>query len=1097
MSPSFLSGLNDRQLEAVTLPYESALILAGAGSGKTRVLTTRIAWLIQTGQVSPQGLVAVTFTNKAAKEMLTRISAMLPINTRGMWVGTFHGLCNRLLRAHYREAGLPQLFQILDTQDQLALVKRLMKGLNIDEERYPPRQVQWFIASNKEEGRRAAQVEPYDDFSRRMREVYVAYEEQCQREGVVDFAELLLRAYELLSRNEPLRVHYQGRFRHILVDEFQDTNRLQYQWLKLLAASGGSVENVIFAVGDDDQCLARGTRIAMADGSSKRIEMVRAGERVMACFGKGDFRAADVTAVFKRRGKRPLVRIVTQSGRKLVSTPEHTHFAGYLLGEAPQSYFTYLMHKRGAGYRLGTSQIYTKKQREPMLGFKQRALQEHADALWIVGVHASENEARFQEILLSLRYGLPTLPFVPRKGKAMKGLVHDAQYIGRLYRAVDTHAAAVRLMTDFDIEPDEPHHIPRSRNSSRRNVLITLCGDNRGKTVLHRICVVGNDPDGRRALQALGLTVRPAKKQSQSWRFETSNQDFGKLMAVAQAVQRKLGENIVFKAGFHSTPLPFTHARAVRPGMVMIGNDGKLDVVKAVVHERARDTMVFDLNVSRAHNFIANGLVTHNSIYAFRGASSANMQDLQRDFAVEKVIKLEQNYRSHGNILDAANALIHHNRKRLGKNLWTSEGKGEPLRVYEAATDIEEAIFIVDEVRALHAEGVALANMAVLYRSNAQSRVLEHALFSAALPYRVYGGLRFFERQEIKHALAYLRLLARNDDDGAFLRVANFPTRGIGARSFEQLQELARARGASLWGAACANALSGKAAASVAAFVKMIEAMRETTQGLPLAETIEHVIEASGLTAHYKSEREGADRLENLAELVNAAATFVAETAVQPAGEGAGIDEPDELTAFLAHAALEAGEHQAQAGSDALQLMTAHAAKGLEFHAVFLSGLEEGLFPHENSLNEADGVEEERRLMYVALTRARRRLHLSFAQSRMLHGQTRYGIPSRFFQEIPEALMRRINRGFESVALAHHRTRGSRIAADPALGAAAAVAADRGAPWRVGQNVVHPKFGVGVIVNAEGRGADARVQVNFRAAGLKWLMLEYAKLAPA
>ncbi|MBX9812683.1 MAG: DNA helicase II [Burkholderiales bacterium] len=726
MSPSFLSGLNEQQLEAVTLPHQSALILAGAGSGKTRVLTTRIAWLVQTGQASPQELLAVTFTNKAAKEMLTRISAMLPINTRGMWVGTFHGLCNRLLRAHHREAGLPQLFQILDTQDQLSLIKRLMKSLNIDEERYPPRQAQWFIAASKEEGRRAQQVEPYDDFSRRMRDFYAAYDEQCQREGVVDFAELLLRAYELLSRNESLREHYRNRFRNILVDEFQDTNRLQYRWLQLLAGAN----NAIFAVGDDDQ-----------------------------------------------------------------------------------------------------------------------------------------------------------------------------------------------------------------------------------------------------------------------------------------------------------------------------------------------------------------------SIYAFRGASAANMQDLQRDFHIEKVIKLEQNYRSHGHILDAANALIRHNRKRLGKNLWTAEGKGEPLRVYEAMTDIEEAGFIVDEVKALHAEGVALAEMAVLYRSNAQSRVLEHALFNAALSYRVYGGLRFFERQEIKHALAYLRLTANQGDDGALLRVINFPTRGIGSRSLEQLQELARERDISLWAAACANTLTGKAAASIGAFVSLIEGLRDATAGLPLPEIIEHVIEHSGLKAHYKAEKEGADRLENLAELVNAAATFVAERDIQPAGEGVQIDEPDELTAFLAHAALEAGEHQAQADADALQLMTVHAAKGLEFHSVFVSGLEEGLFPHENSLIEADGIEEERRLMYVALTRARRRLYLSLAQSRMLHGQTRYNVASRFFQEIPEGLMRRINPGFESNVsspkLSQGNFRHETVDVRPDF------------PWKIGQNVVHPKFGAGVIVNAEGHGAEARVQVNFRGTGLKWLMLEYAKLTPA
>ena len=753
MSPEFLSGLNERQLEAVTLPHQSALVLAGAGSGKTRVLTTRAAWLIQTGQASPMGLMAVTFTNKAAKEMLARISAMLPINTRGMWVGTFHGLCNRMLRAHFREANLPQLFQILDTQDQLSLIKRLLKSLNVDEERFAPRQVQWFIAANKEEGLRAPELEVHDEHTRRMKDIYAAYDEQCQREGVVDFAELLLRSYELLSGSEVLRRHYGERFRHILVDEFQDTNRLQYRWLKRLAGP----ESALFAVGDDDQ-----------------------------------------------------------------------------------------------------------------------------------------------------------------------------------------------------------------------------------------------------------------------------------------------------------------------------------------------------------------------SIYAFRGASAANMHDLQRDFAIERLIKLEQNYRSHGHILDAANALIGHNRKRLGKNLWTSEAKGEPVRVFEAPTDLDEAAFIVDEVRGLRADGVALDDIAVLYRSNAQSRVIEHALFKAGTPYRVYGGLRFFERQEVKHALAYLRLVANPDDEGALMRIVNFPARGIGNRTLEQLQDGAKERGTSLWQAAKARAEGGGRRAEaknpegedpssliphppslkgIPAFVALIEKMREATTGLPLPETIELVVEMSGLRAHYRAEKEGADRLENLSELINAATLFVAERDVQPAGESIGADEPDELTAFLAHAALEAGEHQAQAGTRALQLMTVHSAKGLEFHSVFVSGLEEGLFPHENSLTEADGIEEERRLMYVALTRARRRLYLSLAQSRMLHGQTRYGIASRFFQEIPETLMRRINRSIgvhDSEPAVRHAARRANDRS-PVTGHGSLVT---DSPWRVGQSVVHPTFGTGVIVNAEGRGPEARVQVNFRSGGLKWLMLEYARLAP-
>jgi DNA helicase-2/ATP-dependent DNA helicase PcrA len=774
MSPDFLSSLNERQLEAVTLPHQSALILAGAGSGKTRVLTTRVAWLIQTGQASPHGLIAVTFTNKAAKEMLARISAMLPINTRGMWVGTFHGLCNRMLRSHFREAGLPQMFQILDSQDQLSLVKRLLKTLNVDEERYPPRQVQWFIAAQKEEGMRAPQVEAQDDFTRRMKDIYAAYDDQCNREGVVDFAELLLRSYELLAGHPQLRDHYRARFRHVLVDEFQDTNRLQYRWLKMLAGEN----NAIFAVGDDDQ-----------------------------------------------------------------------------------------------------------------------------------------------------------------------------------------------------------------------------------------------------------------------------------------------------------------------------------------------------------------------SIYAFRGASTANMQELQKDFGVERVIKLEQNYRSHGHILDAANALIGHNRRRLGKNLWTAESKGEPLRLFEAATDLDEAGFIVDEVRALRAEGVSLSHLAVLYRSNAQSRVLEHALFTAGIAYRVYGGLRFFERQEVKHALAYLRLVSNLDDDGALARIINFPARGIGARTLEQLAEAARASGGSMWQAALAKSAAGlprpqgankpnagqPPAASVPgeaqpghpssfilhpsgkgvpAFVALIEQMRSATAGLPLPEVIEHVVETSGLKAHYKAEREGADRVENLGELINAAATFVAERDVQPAGEAAGLDEPDELSAFLAHAALEAGEHQAEAGADALQLMTVHSAKGLEFHSVFVSGLEEGLFPHENSLTEADGIEEERRLMYVALTRARRRLYLSLAQSRLLHGQTRYGIPSRFFHEIPENLIRRVKpkarfreSGIGNRDSGFGNRAGRAGVPSPITHDPSPLLAD--SPWRIGQSVVHATFGAGVIVSAEGRGADARVQVNFRNSGLKWLMLEYAKLIPA
>jgi DNA helicase-2/ATP-dependent DNA helicase PcrA len=775
-----LHNLNPEQLAAVTLPARPALILAGAGSGKTRVLTTRIAWLIQTGQLSPGGVMAVTFTNKAAKEMLTRLGAMLPIPVRGMWIGTFHGLCNRFLRAHWKLAGLPQGFQILDSADQLSAVKRVIKAMNLDEERFVPKQVTWFIAGSKDNGYRPKDCEVRDEQSRVQVEVYQAYDEQCQREGVVDFAELMLRTYELMRDNDALRQHYQHRFRHILVDEFQDTNKLQYAWLKMFAGP----QTAVFAVGDDDQ-----------------------------------------------------------------------------------------------------------------------------------------------------------------------------------------------------------------------------------------------------------------------------------------------------------------------------------------------------------------------SIYAFRGAQVGNMAAFEREFRVERVIKLERNYRSFGNILDAANELIARNSNRLGKNLRTEAGPGEPVRVREATSDFAEAQWFVEEAQQLHREGTPRSDIALLYRSNAQSRVMESALFNAGVPYKVYGGLRFFERAEVKHALSYLRLIENPSDDTSFLRVVNFPTRGIGARSIEQLQDAARASGRSLYQSV--GALSGKAGVNLQAFVALIDGMREKTRGLTLRDIIEHMLDSSGLVAFYKTDKEGQDRLENLDELVNAAEGFVTQegfgkdAVALPVDEHGGGNEagraefntpgaeaasgrisvppklaPDAetgeimspLAAFLTHASLEAGDNQAQAGQDAIQLMTVHAAKGLEFDCVFITGLEEGLFPHENSASDPDGLEEERRLMYVAITRARKRLYLSFSQTRMLHGQTRYNVKSRFLQELPEGALKWItprNQGFGSgferdyqAAWARGSGLHSIVGAGNVNTAPAIVPKAPSHGLRSGQSVFHTKFGEGVIVTLEGTGADARAQVNFGRHGMKWLALSVAKLTP-
>jgi DNA helicase-2/ATP-dependent DNA helicase PcrA len=712
---------------------------------------------------------------------------MLPVPLRGMWIGTFHGLCNRFLRAHWKLANLPQAFQILDSADQAAAVKRVVKAMNLDEERFVPKQVSWFIASEKENGRRPADVEVADPHTAKLVEIYQAYSDQCQREGVVDFGELMLRSYELLRDHEPLREHYRRRFSHVLVDEFQDTNRLQYAWLKMLAPPGQVPAQGVFAVGDDDQ-----------------------------------------------------------------------------------------------------------------------------------------------------------------------------------------------------------------------------------------------------------------------------------------------------------------------------------------------------------------------SIYAFRGARVGNMADFEREYRVQTVIKLEQNYRSFGHILDAANQLISRNTQRLGKNLRTDAGAGEPVRVMENPSDYAEAQWLLEEAQNLHRAGMPRQEIAVLYRSNAQSRVLESALFNAGVPYRVYGGLRFFERAEVKHALAYLRLLENANDDTSFLRVVNFPARGIGARTVELLQDAARTSGRSLMQSV--GAVPGAAGAKLLGFVALLDAMREATAGQTLRKIIEHIIDRSGLIDHYRTEKEGQDRIENLEELVNAAESFVTQegfgkdavalpvdeqsAAAAPLSLSGSLPVPDAdtgeimspLAAFLTHASLEAGDNQAQAGQDAIQLMTVHSAKGLEFDAVFITGLEEGLFPHENSLSDADGVEEERRLMYVAITRARKRLFMSFCQTRMLHGQTRYHIKSRFFDELPEASLKWLSprqQGFGSgYARPYHDAwqRGTGLTGIvgagrvspappphwrqeppppplPAFAAPVASTAD-GASLRVGMTVFHNKFGEGVVTTLEGRGADARAQIQFGRHGSKWLALSVAKLTP-
>ena len=836
---AILNPLNEAQRAAVTAPPGPVLVLAGAGSGKTRVLTHRIAWLIQTEGVSPHAILAVTFTNKAAAEMRGRIEALLATPGSAMWLGTFHGIAHRLLRLHWREAGLPQQFQILDSEDQLRLIRKLLKSLNLDESRFPPRDVQYFINKHKDEGRRPGDLKSSGDATEsQLASLYTQYEQACARSGVIDFAELLLRAFELWRDRPEVLQHYRARFRHVLVDEFQDTNAIQYAWIRLLVGSSGAP----FVVGDDDQCLAAGTLVTMGDGTRKPIEAIVPGDQVMSSFGSGDLRPSPVTERFAMQRRGRLICLRMRSGRLLKCTPEHTHFAGYLLGETPQTYFLYLMHKEGVGYRLGTSQVYTRGQLKPMVGFKQRALQEHADSVWVIRAHASDSEARFDEMTTSLRYGLPTLPFAPRKGNTRNDPVHDPDYIGRVFRALDTTVAAERLLEAVGLDVERPHHRSRSRNSSRRNIVITLCADQRGNNPMHRISIIGNSVTDRGMLESLGLSVRTAKAARGSWRYETVGADFGDLMRLARRIREQLDGRYILQGHMLDRSLPFVTAASVRTGMVMATEDGRFDIVEALGDEEF-EAEVFDLNVDRTHNFIANGLITHNSIYRWRGARIENLHRFRKDFPQALLFRLEQNYRSTASILQAANALIANNADRLGKTLWTSGAKGEPVKLYAAFNERDEADFVTARMLEWlrHGGGVATTLPSCIAPTLSRA-AFEESLITARIPYRVYGGLRFFERAEIKDALAYLRLIANRDDDASFERVVNLPPRGIGARSIDAIREAARGAGSSLWRAAAALIAAsegGRAAAALLTFLQLIEGLARTIEGLPLHEQVD------------------------------------------------------------------------------------------------------------------------------------------------------------------------------------------------------------------------------------------------------------------
>ncbi len=1062
---ALLSGLNDPQREAVTHGEGPLLILAGAGSGKTRVLTHRIAYLVATDAAKPNEILAITFTNKAASEMRDRAELLVGRRVRAMWVMTFHAACARMLRAHADRLGYTRQFTIYDTADSRRLIKRNLDDLGIDPKRFTPGSIHAQISDAKNKLRDAdayaQMVGSY--FEQTVADVFRSYEREMHRMNAMDFDDLLVRSVNVLELFPEVRQTYSTGFRHVMVDEYQDTNRAQYRWLQLLA---GEHRNLM-VVGDDAQCLVEGTLVTMSDGTEQPIEGVRVGDQVLSGFGSGDFRAAKVLATH-RSVRAEGVEITMQSGRRIVSTPEHVHFAGYLLGRTPQMHMTYLMWRRDRGFRIGISRIYTNGQVKPVVGVALRNRHEQADATWVISTHQSEADARFAEAYLAARYGLPTVPFVARPTRNGPGHTPfgDQYLLDRLFDALDTAEGALRLLTESGLSFDGPHFQSGTytkTNVRRRRLAISLCGDRRGRTPMHRIAMFGYDAEGRRKLEDRGFSIRPARRGSDGWRFETACKDMATIERVASEIadaldnvairpSARLGSNREELAG---NSLPFTAASAVRPGMVMFDDHGDYDIVESV--ERAElDRPVYDLDIEHTHNFIANGIVTHNSIYGFRGADIKNILEFEDSFPDAHVVKLEQNYRSTQTILDAANAVIRNNRGQKLKSLWTDVGQGDPIKLRELEDEHAEARFVTGEIQRLVDEGISRSEIAVFYRTNAQSRVLEDTLVRAEIAYQVIGGTKFYERAEIKDAIAYLTVLINQQDVGAFTRIVNSPRRGIGSTSLSRVLSHANTMGDTVWEMAVApEQVPGLGAAAIKAirrFMGTMEILRERSEGDTLvAELLKEVLEETGYLEALRAERtiEAQGRLENLDELINVAAEYDASDA-----------EEKSLASFLQQVSLVADADTRTDDEGLVTLMTLHNAKGLEYPIVFMIGCEEGVFPHSRALDEG-GLEEERRLCYVGITRAERDLYLTYARARTVFGARTYGIPSRFINEIPAALTDREeqrSRGFGAGAVRRR-----------ALSWNSGAVSDQAAPiaYRLGDDVVHPSFGDGVVTGVE------------------------------
>ncbi len=1042
-----IGRLNGPQKQAVFHINGPLLVLAGAGSGKTSVLVNRIAYMIRFGNayhsgsvpegltpealqamrelaggsgksggtealpenirelirehpVHPASILAITFTNKAAREMKQRLEGIVGESVNDMWVSTFHAACVRILRRDIEKLGYSRSFVIFDSSDQQTLVKDCLKELNLNEKNFPVREVLSKIGQAKDEliePEVYARMNGADFRLGKIARVYELYQKKLKSNNALDFDDIILMTIRLFVDNPPVLDYYQRKFKYVLVDEYQDTNTAQYTLISLLAKHYRN----LCVVGDDDQCLTEDSLVHTPSGL-KPVNKLKTGDKVSCAAGRGEPITGTVDRVTSKEYKGIVVKITTKTGKVLRGTPNHIGFSK--VNAQQGTYYVYLMYKKGYGYRIGQTQGVRSRNGEIVNGLFVRLNQEHGDKMWILHVTVSKEKAAYYEQLFAFKYGIPTTVF----NSSGRSITLSQQSINAIFAQIDTSSAAEILLNDLYMFPEYPHHICNAviRGQTIRQIInVTAFGGK--KTGIesgwysHRICLNTSGAELKLKADAASLSTRNGNRNT--WRVETERTEYDEADQFANKISQ-LDENleIVKKARLTEDAsfsyMPLSH---MKPSMsVAISENGKVveDIIETVEFEEY-EGKVYDISVPHMRQFIANGIVVHNSIYGWRGANIRNILDFEKEFKDSTVVKLEQNYRSTKTILNAANHVIKHNFGRKSKSLWTENAEGEGIQLYEAGNEQEEAAFITGEIqRQIRFEGRSNKDFAVLYRINAQSRVLEDALMKAGIPYRIFGGLRFYDRKEIKDIIAYLRLIQNPSDDYALKRIVNVPKRGIGDTTVETAGNIALKRGCSIFAIlSSADEVPElqRSASKLLGFVSMINNFRAMTEFISVSDLIQEVISKSGILPELEAEDtiEAQTRIENIKELVSGVLEFEAS------------NEEKTLEAYLANVSLVSDIDSMEGEQDHVVLMTLHSAKGLEFPVVFIPGFEEGIFPGLRSLESDDELEEERRLCYVGITRAKERLHLTNTYSRTLFGKTNYNGCSRFMKEIPQELL--------------------------------------------------------------------------------------------